>query len=500
MSFPTLQITEAGKAALIKALAGGSLEFSSVKVGNGEVPENAEKLSELQNPLLRLAINSIERGDSCVSIVTTFDNATISAGFHWREIGVFVNDPDDGEVLYAYAHAGDNAEYIPMYSDTSFLKTTINVVVAVGDAENITAILGEYSGYAGKEEFNEHINNTENPHEVTAEQIGLGNVENVSVNDAAPTYTDYPTVVTLQSGEKTSVAFSKIKKAISAFLTHIAASNPHSITTAKIGAAPTSHSHSASDVTSGSLGVTRGGTGGTSAKTGLDNLVGTNWIDCSNGRGIRCKDSSGTLRNLIYLSTGNSISIGGDSVGTEMHLHTGQGMICFSNTDGTTRNYIRMSTAGTFYPTTVHNLGSSGNRWGTVYCTGLNNSSDRKVKENITEIEKAQDIILGLKPIKFNRVGENDYEMGFVAQDVYALFKSIGIENAKIYAAGAEDEDGAAETSDLKDTQIDEMDDKDLSWGLDYTQLIAPLVSVVQKQQQEIERLKEIANRLEAKQ
>lgn len=497
MSFPKLQITEAGKVALIKALSGESLVFTCVKAGNGEAPENIFNQTELQNPLLRLNINSIEQGDGCVSLEAAFDNANIESGFHWSEIGVFVEDGENSEVLYAYAHAGDHAEYIPQYSDTSFLKTTINVVVAVGDAENITAILGEYSGYAGKEEFDNHVRNIENPHEVTAEQIGLGNVENVAVNDAAPTYADASTLSTLTSGEKLSIAFGKIKKAISSLISHLSASNPHNITIGKIGAAPTIHNHSASSITSGSLGVTRGGTGGSSAKSGLDNLVSSNWIDCANGRGIRCKDPSGAIKNLIYLTTGNTISIGGDTVGKDMHLHTGQGMICLSNTDGTTRNYIRMSTTGTLYPTSPRNLGSSSNRWNTIYCTGVNNSSDRKVKRNITDIEKAEEIILGLTPVKFNRIDEDSYEMGFIAQDVYSLFKSLGIDNAKIYAAGTEDENGAAETSDLKDSQIEAKADEDLSWGLDYTQIIAPLVSVVQKQQQDIEALKELVNRLE---
>ena len=61
----------------------------------------------------------------------------------------------------------------------------------------------------------------DNPHEVTAEQVGLGKVPNVSTNDQTPTYEDTITLVTLTSGEKISTAFSKIAKAVSSLIAHL---------------------------------------------------------------------------------------------------------------------------------------------------------------------------------------------------------------------------------------------------------------------------------------
>ncbi len=56
---------------------------------------------------------------------------------------------------------------------------------------------------------------------VTAEQIGLGNVPNVTTNDQTPTYTVASTLTELESGEKLSIAFGKIAKAISTLISHI---------------------------------------------------------------------------------------------------------------------------------------------------------------------------------------------------------------------------------------------------------------------------------------
>lgn len=86
-----------------------------------------------------------------------------------------------------------------------------------------------------------HTNDTSNPHGVTKEQVGLGNVPNVVTNDQAPTYSIASSLSALTSGEKLSVAFGKLAKAISTLISHIAdSSNPHKVTPEQIGALPSS--------------------------------------------------------------------------------------------------------------------------------------------------------------------------------------------------------------------------------------------------------------------
>ena len=70
-----------------------------------------------------------------------------------------------------------------------------------------------------KETFEEHLT-ASNPHNITAEAIGLGNVPNVATNDQIPTYTKASTLAEIISGEKLSVAFGKIKRAIADFIEH----------------------------------------------------------------------------------------------------------------------------------------------------------------------------------------------------------------------------------------------------------------------------------------
>ena len=86
-----------------------------------------------------------------------------------------------------------------------------------------------------------HKQDSTNPHKVTAEQVGLGNVPNKSTNNLEPTYTAASILAKLSSGEKLSVAFGKIAKAITDLIAHIGnKSNPHGVTASQAGAVPKS--------------------------------------------------------------------------------------------------------------------------------------------------------------------------------------------------------------------------------------------------------------------
>lgn len=82
----------------------------------------------------------------------------------------------------------------------------------------------------------EHPSDMNNPHQTTAAQVGLGNVPNVATNDQTPTYTVAAANEALSSGEKLSVAFGKIAKAVSSLISHLAnVSNPHGVTKSQVG-------------------------------------------------------------------------------------------------------------------------------------------------------------------------------------------------------------------------------------------------------------------------
>lgn len=103
--------------------------------------------------------------------------------------------------------------------------------------ENVDGLQDTLENLLDKSSFSDHTSNKSNPHGVTASQVGLGNVPNVSTNNQTPTYTASSTLTSLASGEKLSIAFGKIAKAITDFISHLAnKSNPHEVTASQVGA------------------------------------------------------------------------------------------------------------------------------------------------------------------------------------------------------------------------------------------------------------------------
>lgn len=262
-----LKLTPSGTDLLLRAIAGEvNIKFTAIQLGNGA--DAGKSAAALSNPLLTAEISSYEVGDVFVTLRTTFSNSQVSASFRATEVGVLAHDPDteDGTLLYAYQYTPEGeSDYIPASAD-KVLETQMDVLVYIGDAENVTASISQSLVYASRADLEAHVKNIGNPHKVTKEQVGLGNVPNVSTDDQTPTYTKASALEEMKSGEKISLAFGKLAKAVSSLIAHIgtAGKNVHKETPLSIGAAAASHKHSTNDLTGGVLGVARGGTGVTS--------------------------------------------------------------------------------------------------------------------------------------------------------------------------------------------------------------------------------------------
>lgn len=261
-----LKLTPSGLDLLKRALAGeADIDFTALQLGNGA--DGGEDASALSNPLLTAELSGIDKGDIFVTLTATFSNNEVTAGFRCTETGVLAKDPDNdgGTLLYAYGYTKDAAaDYIPAGSDR-VLETQMDVLVYIGDAENVTASISESLVYASRADLDALKERVENLN-LSKDAVGLGNVPNVSTNDQTPTWTIASSLTALVSGEKLSTALGKLAKAVLSLIEHIGAlgKNIHKETPKSIGAAAESHTHSTADITSGTLGLARGGTAVTS--------------------------------------------------------------------------------------------------------------------------------------------------------------------------------------------------------------------------------------------
>jgi hypothetical protein len=172
-AFGGLILTNKGRALQAKAQTGVQLNFTKVKVGDGSLSgQSILELNDLISPKKELSILELKTlPEDKASLKSFLSNSDITTGFYWRELGVFAQDPDEGEILYCYGNAGANAEYIPAGGGADVVEKHINIVTIVGNVSSVSATLGSEI-YVTQADFDAHVNNVSNPHNVTVTQIG----------------------------------------------------------------------------------------------------------------------------------------------------------------------------------------------------------------------------------------------------------------------------------------------------------------------------------------
>ncbi|GEM_PF-1156839 len=145
--FNGMKMTHAGITLQAKALAGVPLTFTRVGIGDGYVPEGTDlqDLTELVHETEALNIvELVNIEDGKVRLQARVTNEGVTEGFYIREIGIFANDPDAGEILYAVTNAGERADYIPEEGG-GIIEEILNLITIVGNAANVTATIDSAS-------------------------------------------------------------------------------------------------------------------------------------------------------------------------------------------------------------------------------------------------------------------------------------------------------------------------------------------------------------------
>ncbi|NVO08394.1 MAG: tail fiber domain-containing protein [Bacteroidales bacterium] len=131
-----------------------------------------------------------------------------------------------------------------------------------------------------------------------------------------------------------------------------------------------------------------------------------------------------------------------------------------------------MKLKSNFYPELpAATLGTSGNKWNTVFATnGTINTSDLRLKDNITELTYGLAELLKLKPVSFlwKKSPQEGRKLGFIAQDVKPIISEVVVEG----------------------------DDPDKTLGINYSSIIPVIVKGMQEQQRLIDNQKQQINEL----
>lgn len=157
-NFNGTRLTNKGRDLLARAIAGTPLQFTRVGVGDGVWPTGLDPLDmiALASEKKSLPIESIEIvGDGTVKLRFILTNRDLAEGFFVREIGIFANDPDLGEILYAVTYAGNQADYIPA-SGVVVVESVTDIYTVISNAENVTAYIPESLVFATIRDLEDH--------------------------------------------------------------------------------------------------------------------------------------------------------------------------------------------------------------------------------------------------------------------------------------------------------------------------------------------------------
>lgn len=151
-TFGGTYFTNKGKALQAKVQTGVQLKFTRIAVGDGELgSQTIADLAALIHEVKSLTITRLKTMTGGKALVgAVISNSGLDTGFYWREVGIFAQDPDVGEVLYCYGNAGALAEYIPAQNGADILEKQINLITLIGNASNISATINSSLVYASE--------------------------------------------------------------------------------------------------------------------------------------------------------------------------------------------------------------------------------------------------------------------------------------------------------------------------------------------------------------
>lgn len=141
-------LTTKGIALLAKAQAGEcAITLTKAATGSGSYSDDddPQNQTELKNQVQEFALSAVSvQNDTNVYvkfIITNYpsEDEALEEGYYIKEIGLFANDPDDGEILYAIATAVENQwDYLPSYNDLMATTITVEFLTEVANAEEVT--------------------------------------------------------------------------------------------------------------------------------------------------------------------------------------------------------------------------------------------------------------------------------------------------------------------------------------------------------------------------
>lgn len=135
-------LTNAGRDIITRIIAGLNVTFKRIALGDG-FDYNTEGFSQrttLVNEVKSLTNLTMKiTSTNVIELLAKFSKGDLTDSFYFREIGVYIVDPDDEsqEILYAYGNKNDKGEYLTPHVDNYEIQKELPCLLSCGVASNV---------------------------------------------------------------------------------------------------------------------------------------------------------------------------------------------------------------------------------------------------------------------------------------------------------------------------------------------------------------------------
>ena len=139
MATLTTIVTDKGLALQNKQVNGADLTLTKVLAGSGSVPMfDLRTQTEVKDFKQVLIIENITQDttEHSYTVLVRLDNQYLDEGYNLRQIGIFADDPDEGEILFALAQL-DEDKAIESAADAPGYTLQVNFVFQNNNEANI---------------------------------------------------------------------------------------------------------------------------------------------------------------------------------------------------------------------------------------------------------------------------------------------------------------------------------------------------------------------------
>ena len=126
-------ITNKGVALNAKVMAGGKINITSVKSGSGTVSTavlmNQTSVSDIKQTL---SLKPIQKNGNTTILPVMLENDGLTSAYDLRQVGIYAEDPDEGEILYMLAQ-NTQARHVPSESEIPGYSLVWNFHITVAN-------------------------------------------------------------------------------------------------------------------------------------------------------------------------------------------------------------------------------------------------------------------------------------------------------------------------------------------------------------------------------